>query len=73
MHSYLVPLSELSRIRLNIDHGPNHMSMVYASRVAELGAIPSTGTVGDSYDNSMAEAINALYKAELVRQKVTKL
>ncbi len=45
------------------------MSMVYTNRVAELGAIPSTGTVGDSYDNSMAEAVNALYKAELIRQQ----
>ena len=35
------------------DHGSNYMSMVYTNRVAELGAIPSTGTVGDSYDNSM--------------------
>ena len=43
--------------------------MVYTNRVAELGAIPSTGTVGDSYDNSMAEAVNALYKAELIRQQ----
>ena len=51
------------------DHGSNYMSMVYTSRVAELGAIPSTGTVGDSYDNSMAEAVNALYKAELIRQQ----
>ena len=51
------------------DHGSNYMSMVYTSRVAELGAIPSTGTVGDSYDNSMAEAVNALYKTELIRQQ----
>lgn len=51
------------------DHGSNYMSMVYTNRVAELGAIPSTGTVGDSYDNSMAEAVNALYKAELIRQQ----
>ena len=51
------------------DHGSNYMSLVYTNRVAELGAIPSTGTVGDSYDNSMAEAVNALYKAELIRSR----
>ena len=51
------------------DHGSNYMSLVYTNRVAELGAIPSTGTVGDSYDNSMAEAVNALYKAELIRAR----
>lgn len=49
--------------------GPNYMSMVYTSRVAELGAIPLTGTIGDSYDNSIAEAVNPLCKAELVRQQ----
>ena len=44
-------------------------SIRYGERLAEIGAIPSTGTVGDSYDNSMAEAVNALYKAELIRQQ----
>ncbi|WP_022883196.1 integrase core domain-containing protein, partial [Gryllotalpicola ginsengisoli] len=43
-----------------------YMSLVYTDRVLELGAVPSTGTVGDSYDNAMAEAVNGLYKAELI-------
>ncbi|WP_141914895.1 IS3 family transposase [Klugiella xanthotipulae] len=51
------------------DHGSNYMSMVYSNRVRELGAIPSTGTVGDSYDNALAESVNALYKAELIRRR----
>lgn len=51
------------------DHGSNYMAMVYKDRIVELGAIPSTGTVGDSYDNAMAEAINALYKTELIRAR----
>src|SRR5690554_5230410 len=51
------------------DHGSNYMSMVYTDRVVELGATPSTGTVGDSYDNALAEAVNNLYKTELIRQK----
>ena len=45
------------------------MALVYTDRIAELGAIPSTGTVGDSYANAMAEAINALFKAELIRAR----
>ena len=45
------------------------MASVYTDRIAELGAIPSTGAVGDSYDNAMAEAINALYKTELIRAR----
>lgn len=43
--------------------------MVYADRVVELGAVPSTGTVGDSYDNALAEAINNHYKTELIRRQ----
>ncbi|MCQ3814685.1 MAG: integrase core domain-containing protein, partial [Acidimicrobiia bacterium] len=33
----------------------------------ELGTTPSIGSVGDSYDNALAEALNALYKTELIR------
>jgi putative transposase len=35
-------------------------------RRADAGALPSIGTVGDSYDNALAETIIGLYKAELV-------
>jgi putative transposase len=51
------------------DHGSNYMSLVYTDRIVELGATPSTGTVGDSYDNALAEAVNGLYKTELIRQR----
>lgn len=51
------------------DHGSNYLSVVYTDRIAELGAQPSTGTVGDSYDNAMAEAVNGLYKTELIRRR----
>jgi len=39
----------------------------YSQRLAEVGAVASVGSKGDSYDNAMAEAFNSLYKAELVR------
>lgn len=51
------------------DHGSNYMSLVYTDRIVELGATPSTGTVGDSYDNALAEAVNGLYKTELIRRR----
>ncbi len=51
------------------DHGSNYMATVYTSRVEELGAIPSTGTVDDSYDDALAEAVNGLYKTELIRMQ----
>ncbi|WP_448811955.1 IS3 family transposase [Agromyces bauzanensis] len=60
---------DLTGLTHHSDHGSNYMAMVYTDRVVELGAVPSTGTVGDSYDNALAEAINNLYKTELIRQR----
>lgn len=60
---------DLSGLTHHSDHGSNYMSLVYTERIIELGATPSTGTVGDSYDNALAEAINALYKTELIRRR----
>jgi putative transposase len=60
---------DLAGLTHHSDHGSNYMAMVYTDRIVELGAIPSTGTVGDSYDNALAEAINNLYKTELIRQR----
>lgn len=51
------------------DHGSNYLAVVYTDRITELGATPSTGTVGDSFDNAMAEAVNGLYKTELIRRR----
>ena len=42
------------------------MSIKYSERLLEVGIEPSVGSVGDSYDNALAESINALYKAELI-------
>ncbi|MCZ4299970.1 IS3 family transposase [Microbacterium oxydans] len=60
---------DLTGLTHHSDHGSNYMAMVYTDRIVELGAIPSTGTVGDSFDNAMAEAVNNLYKTELIRQR----
>ena len=42
-------------------------SIRYTERLAELGAAPSVGSVGDSYDNALAETVIGLYKSELIR------
>jgi putative transposase len=42
-------------------------SIRYGERLAEIGAVPSIGSVGDSYDNALAETVNGYYKAELIR------
>ena len=48
------------------DAGSQYTSIRYGERLAEIGAIPSIGSIGDSYDNALAESINSLYKAELI-------
>ena len=45
---------------------PVHQCSLW-ERLAELGALPSVGSVGDSFDNALAETINGLYKTELIR------
>ena len=47
------------------------MSIKYTERLAEAGIEPSVGSVGDSYDNALAETINGLYKAELIYSRTT--
>jgi putative transposase len=49
------------------DAGSQFTSVRYGERLAELGAAPSIGSVGDSFDNALAETVNGLYKTELIR------
>jgi putative transposase len=49
------------------DAGSQYTSIAYTDRLAEIDAAPSIGTVGDSYDNAMAESVFALFKTELHR------
>jgi transposase InsO family protein len=51
------------------DRGSQYLSIRYTERLAEAGAQPSVGSVGDSYDNAMAETIIGLYKAELIHRR----
>ena len=46
-----------------------YLSIRYTERLAEAGAACSVGSVGDSYDNALAETIIGLYKTELVRRR----
>ena len=54
-------------LRCHSDAGSQFTSIRYGERLAEIGATPSIGTVGDSYDNALAETVNGYYKAELIR------
>lgn len=51
------------------DRGSQHVSLRYGERLAGLGALPSVGSKGDSYDNALAEATNALFKTELIKPR----
>ncbi|QKD86277.1 IS3 family transposase [Xanthomonas axonopodis pv. vasculorum] len=51
------------------DRGSQYMSIRYSERLAEAGVEPSVGSVGDSYDNALAETINGLYKAEVIHRR----
>jgi transposase InsO family protein len=51
------------------DAGTRYTSIRYGHRVADAGAVASIGTVGDSYDNAMAESVIGLYKTECVRHE----
>ena len=51
------------------DRGVQYLSIRYTERLAEAGIEPSVGSVGDSYDNALAETIIGLYKTEVVHQR----
>ncbi len=50
------------------DRGSQYVSIKYTERLAEAGIEPSVGSVGDTYDNALAETINGLYTAEVIHR-----
>jgi putative transposase len=51
------------------DRGSQYVSVRYTERLAEAGIEPSVGSVGDSYDNALAETVNGLFKAEVIHRQ----
>ncbi len=51
------------------DRGAQYVSIKYTERLAEAGIEPSVGSVGDSYDNALAETVNGLFKAEVIHRR----
>jgi transposase InsO family protein len=51
------------------DRGSQYLSIRYSERLAEAGVEPSVGSIGDSYDNALAETIIGLYKAEVIYRR----
>jgi putative transposase len=48
------------------DHGSQYLSIRYTERLAENGVEASVGSVGDSYDNALAETVIGLFKTEVI-------
>jgi putative transposase len=56
------PKEVLDGLVCHSDAGSQYMSIRYTDRLAEVGAAPSIGSVGDSYDNSLAESTIGLFR-----------
>jgi putative transposase len=59
--------TSLDHLICHTDAGSQYTSILYTEQLADIGADPSIGTVGDSYDNAMAESVMGLFKTELHR------
>jgi putative transposase len=51
------------------DHGSQYLSFRYSERLIAAGIEASAGSVGDAYDNALAETINGLFKTEVIRHR----
>jgi transposase InsO family protein len=51
------------------DRGSQYVSIKYTERLLDAGIEPSVGSVGDRYDNALAETINGLYKTEVIHRR----
>ena len=54
---------------ITADRGSQQLSIRYTEHKAEEGIESSVGSVGDSYDNALAETIIGLYKTEVIRHR----
>lgn len=59
--------ASLDKLISHSDAGRQYTSVLHTERLAEIGAVPSIGTVGDSFDNALAESMFAIFKTELFR------
>jgi len=60
---------DLTGLIAHHDHGSQYLSVAYAEHLDTAGIKPSTGAVGSSYDNALAESVIGLYKTELIKPR----
>jgi len=58
----------MQMLRRPLESG-QYLSIRYTERLAEAGIEPSVGSVGDSYDNALAETVIGLYKTEVINRR----
>ncbi|MGX9139879.1 IS3 family transposase [Corynebacterium striatum] len=69
LNQAIVCAEETTGLIHHSDHGSQYVSVVYNERLAQHGIAASTGTVGDSYDNALAENVNGSFKNELIHTR----
>lgn len=57
------------RLVVHSDRGSQYVAMRYTERLADAGAAPSLGSVGDAYDNALAESVIGLFKTEVIHRR----
>jgi putative transposase len=62
-------VTDLGGVIHHTDRGSQYTSVRFAERLADAGIRSSVGSVGDSFDNALAETINGLYKTELIKHR----
>ena len=61
--------SDIDGLIHHSDRGVQYLSIRYTERLAEAGIEPSVGSIGDSYDNALAESVIGLFKTEVIRRE----
>jgi transposase InsO family protein len=61
--------TSFSRVLRRLLESAQYVSIKYTERLAEAGIEPSVGSVGDSYDNALAETVIGLFKAEVIHRR----
>jgi putative transposase len=60
-------VADLSGLVHHNDAGSQYTSIAFTERLAQAGIDPSVGSVGDAYDNALAESVIGLFKTELIK------
>ena len=69
LNQAIVCAEETTGLIYHSDHGSHYVSIVYNQRLAKQKIVAPTGTVGESYDNALAENVNGSNKNQLIHNR----